>query len=88
MREICTLRSVGVGAPIGLPLLPGELEIEHQPLRQLSTLLLESKKGFNIQLAKTKGGSKKEVINTKKRGPHIGGPLQKGGYIFERRYIF
>jgi hypothetical protein len=40
-------------------------------------------KGLNIQLARTKGGGKKEVMNIKKRGPHIGGPLQRGGYILK-----
>jgi hypothetical protein len=29
-------------------------------------------KGFNIPLAKTKGGGKKEVIDNKKRSPHRG----------------
>jgi len=55
----------------------GELEIEHQPLRQLSTLLLKLRKGFNIQLAKTKGGGKKEVINTKKEVPTSGDLCRK-----------
>ena len=34
-------------------------------------------KGFNIQLAKTKGGGKKEVINRKKEVPTSGGLCRK-----------
>jgi hypothetical protein len=38
VREICMLRSVGVGAPIWCPFYPAELEIGPSLLRQLSTL--------------------------------------------------